>query len=350
MNVSPTVSTRPNEGDGPTVSIVVPCYNVAAYLSECLNSIAGQSYPTLQIITVDDGSTDETVPMLQGRCAVDSRILLVEQKNAGAGAARNTGLRHAQGDYVLFIDSDDYLAPDAIEILVREAERTRADITMGARVKFNSKGSTVSPQHTFAEYRAGVTAAEFTAVFAVIAIHGKLFRRSFLEKHHLAFQETLGQEDFAFSYMAYGKARSITVLPDRVYYYRKREGGDASLTQSRLRKSTLLGRFVQIESTLALAYTANGKKATPHRRPFNTEFGKRLMRHISKLRRAPDDPVTAEALDMIATFSYPYRLEIEKHCSPPVFAVYKAIWKRDLQKVRAALRRLSAAPPPGTAT
>lgn len=326
----------------PTVSIIVPCYDVGQYIDECLESIVRQSHERLEILAVDDGSGDDTVPRLRRWAAADPRVVVIEQRNAGAGAARNRGIANARGDYLLFLDSDDYLAPDALGKLVAEAEKTDADITMGARVKFNSRVSYVSPTHTFEQYRPGVTAAEFPAVFAVIAIHGKLFRASFVHKYHLAFQETLGQEDFAFSYIAYHRARRITVLPDTVYHYRKRGGGGASLTQSRLRHPTLVGRFVQIETTLALAYGTDGTRTTPHRRPFNTEFGKRLMRHIVKLRRAPDDDVTAEALDMIATFSYPYRREIERYCAEGVVAVYKAVWKRDLEKVRTAVKRLAA--------
>lgn len=329
----------------PAVSIIVPCYNVAKYIDECVASAVGQSYDRLEIICVDDGSSDDTVPKLKRWSAEDPRVVVVEQRNAGAGAARNRGIAQANGDYVLFIDSDDYIAHDAVEKLVTEAERTRADITMGARVKFNARGGHVNPTHTFEQYRPATTAAEFPAVFAVIAIHGKLFRASFLHKHHLAFPETLGQEDFSFSYIAYRQARRITVIPDSVYYYRKRGGGGDSLTQSRLKKPTLIGRFVQIETTLALVYGPDGKRTTPHRRPFSTEFGKRLMRHIIKFRRAPDDASTHEALDMIAAFSYPYRDEIAKNCPEKVVAVYKAVWKRDLAKVRAALRRLSAPPP-----
>lgn len=327
----------------PSVSIIVPCFNVAPYLDECLDSATGQTYDNLEIIAVDDGSTDDTVPMLQARAAADSRVVLLEQQNAGAGAARNTGIYHATGDYILFIDADDFLERTAIEKLVREAEATRADITIGARYKFNSNGGLIDPARTFAEYRPAITAADFTKVFGVIAIHGKLFRASFLHRHRLRFQETVGQEDFSFAYVTYRQARRITVLPDVVYHYRLRENGDPSLTQSRLKKRVLLGRFVQIETTLSLAYGQDGKRTTPHRRPFRTEFGKRLMRHIWKLRRAPDNPDTAEALEMIATFSYPYRREIEKHCSPVIFDVYEAVWKRDLGKVRAELWKLAAA-------
>lgn len=327
----------------PTVSIIVPCYNVDRYVDECIESVVRQPYERLEILAVDDGSRDDTVPKLRRWAEADPRVVVIEQPNAGAGAARNRGIARARGDYLLFLDADDYLAQGAVGKLVAEAEKTRADITMGARVKFNARTSHVSPTHTFEQYRPGVTAAEFPAVFAVIAIHGKLFRASFVHKYHLAFQETLGQEDFAFSYIAYHRARRITVIPDAVYHYRKRGGSGDSLTQSRLKIPTLVGRFVQIETTLALAYGVDGKRTTPHRRPFRTEFGKRLMRHVVKLRRAPDDATTAEALDMIATFSYPYRREIERYCPEDVFAVYKAVWRRDLPKVRAALKQLAAA-------
>jgi len=288
---------------------------------------------------VNDGSTDNTLSILQKYAAEDPRIQIVSQQNAGLGAARNAGFAHATGEYISFVDSDDYLAPGAIALLTEEAVKTNADITMGARVKFNSKGSHISPAHTFAKYRPATTAREFTGVFGVIAVHGKLFKAAFLHKHHLTFQEVRAQEDSGFSYIAYRQARRITVIPDPVYYYRKRDGGEASITQSRLRRASLLGRFAQIETTISLAKDREGNLTTSHKNPYGLEFGKRLMRHIVKFQHAADDPITREALDMIATFSHPYRHEIAKHCDEVTLDVYRTIWARDLPNLKKALKR-----------
>ena len=110
-----------------TISVIVPVYNVAAYLPQCLKSILNQDYEDLQVLLIDDGSTDDSGAICDQFSAQDSRIQVIHQKNGGAAAAKNAGLRAATGKYLSFVDSDDYLEPGVYGFLVKTLEETRAD-------------------------------------------------------------------------------------------------------------------------------------------------------------------------------------------------------------------------------
>ena len=99
------------------ISVILPVYNAEEYLEECLESIANQSFKDIEIICVNDGSTDASLDVLEKRQKHDSRISIITRENKGAGAARNVGLEHASGDYIYFMDSDDYLELTAFEEL-----------------------------------------------------------------------------------------------------------------------------------------------------------------------------------------------------------------------------------------
>lgn len=114
----------------PLISVIVPIYQVRPWLEKCLDSIVRQSYPHLEIILVDDGSTDGCSAVCDEWAEKDSRILVIHQENAGLSAARNIGLRHARGAYISFIDSDDYIHPDMIRRLVETAEAEKAGIVV----------------------------------------------------------------------------------------------------------------------------------------------------------------------------------------------------------------------------
>ncbi|CAM3368526.1 glycosyltransferase family 2 protein [Helicobacter labetoulli] len=129
--------------DKALVSIIIPFYNTAAYLPECLDSILAQSYKRLEIILVDDGSNDESTSIAQRYVDQDSRICLIRQDNMGAGAARNKGLESARGKYVLFFDSDDYMNENAIYKLVERAEDTQAQIVIARSKEYRLQDTTL---------------------------------------------------------------------------------------------------------------------------------------------------------------------------------------------------------------
>ena len=114
------------------VSVIVPIYNVERFLERCFDSIFHQTYKNFEIIAIDDGSTDDSPTLLDQFAQSDSRIKAVHQKNSGVAAARNNGLRMAQGEYILFVDSDDTISPLGMERLVKKAIASDLDIAYGA--------------------------------------------------------------------------------------------------------------------------------------------------------------------------------------------------------------------------
>lgn len=124
-----------------TVSIIVPVYNTEKYLRRCVDSVISQSYSELDIILVDDGSTDNSAEMCDKYAQEDSRIRVIHKQNAGLGMARNSGLDAANGDYVAFIDSDDWIELDHIENLVREITETEADLAIGTLRESDGEGN-----------------------------------------------------------------------------------------------------------------------------------------------------------------------------------------------------------------
>lgn len=321
----------------PLLTIVIPCYNVASYIEECLKSVLEQTYTNIQILTVNDGSTDDTLEYLKNYAQHDKRIEIIDQANTGLGAARNAALLYIKGDYITFLDSDDYLAKDAVEKLLNEAIKTNADITIGARVKFNSKNSFISPKALFAKKQEGY-AHKFTAVYGLVAVHGKLFESGFFFKNKLKFQELRAQEDCAFTYLAYFKASKIAVIKEPAYYYRKREPGQPSITQSRLKETSLLGRFAQIEATIAMSRTGSGDKIYPRINIYQLEFGSRLMRHIMAFSKARNNNENLNSLQMIADYSEAYKANILKECNKRVKSIYEAVWTRDIENVKYAVK------------
>lgn len=121
------------------LSVIVPVYKVEPYLHRCVDSIRNQTYKHLQIILVDDGSPDRSGEICDEYAEMDARIIAVHQKNGGASATRNKGLQYAEGDYVAFVDSDDWIAPTMYETLVRMIERYDLDMARCGITEINSK-------------------------------------------------------------------------------------------------------------------------------------------------------------------------------------------------------------------
>lgn len=116
----------------PCVSVVVPVYNVEAYLEKCVRSILSQTYPDLEVILVDDGSTDPSGALCEDLARTDPRVRVIHQENQGLGGARNTGIEAARGEWLLFVDSDDWLEPDLLARELEAARRTGADLVVPA--------------------------------------------------------------------------------------------------------------------------------------------------------------------------------------------------------------------------
>lgn len=124
----------------PKISIVIPAYNAANYLRESLGSVLAQTYQNLEIILVNDGSEDDTLTIARELAGKDSRIVVLDKENEGVSVGRNAGLDAARGEFILFVDADDYLEPDMVELLYRNIQAEKADVSIcGASIVENGK-------------------------------------------------------------------------------------------------------------------------------------------------------------------------------------------------------------------
>ncbi|GAA2549013.1 hypothetical protein GCM10010435_18400 [Winogradskya consettensis] len=229
----------------PVLSIVVPVYNVAPYLGECLESLAGQYRDALEVIMVDDGSTDDSAAIAERFVEKDSRFRLIRKENGGLGAARNTGVGHATGEYLMFVDSDDVLAPYAAELLVASLEKTGSDFSCGNVLRLNTRGLHQSPMHrgAFAGTFLRTHVSRRPVLLGDRTAWNKVFRRSFYDTHELAFPEGVLYEDALVTVPAHVLATAVDVLETPVYYWREREGPDKSITQRREELPAFLDRL-----------------------------------------------------------------------------------------------------------
>ena len=203
------------------VSIIIPVYNLQGYLEECLESVLHQTYKSLQIILVDDGSTDSSLNICNCYAGKDCRILVEHQDNQGVSAARNLGLKKATGEYVFFIDGDDTIAPNYIESYLDKAKETCADIVIGGFTKTEQEHTnTVTPKPGIYNTKDffSLLCKEGTQIYGYVWC--KLFRFQLIKENAIFFNEKMNsQEDLDFMLSVYGKARKICCFDHCGYFY-----------------------------------------------------------------------------------------------------------------------------------
>ncbi len=217
------------------VSVIVPVYNQEKYIERCIDSILAQSLQEIEVILVDDGSTDATADILSHYEQKDERITVLHQQNQYAGVARNHGLQIAKGEYVIFWDSDDYFAVDALEVLYYEIQRWDADICVGDAVKMDlHRGS--EEEKVFLHWDRIPEKRPFNIHdipqyifnFAKNYPWNRLYKRSFLVENNLQFSKLKQSNDVFFVMKAFVLADKITVTDKIIVYYQFRNAGSLS--------------------------------------------------------------------------------------------------------------------------
>jgi glycosyltransferase involved in cell wall biosynthesis len=235
----------------PLVTVIIPVYNTDKYLSKCINSVIDQTYSNLRIIIVNDGSTDNSSSIIDNFANIDNRIKVFSKENGGASSARNLGLENIEGDYVTFIDSDDWWELNAVEDLVSEAEISNCDLVM--------------PQKFVKVYQSGVKKVENifdisdisndTLEFVNIIMIGKgrawrvssvLYKTCIINKYNIRFPNGYTAEDFVFNIEFLKKANRIGFLKISTLNVNKREGSVTSSYRSDLPELALyIDRIVE---------------------------------------------------------------------------------------------------------
>ncbi len=202
----------------PMLSIIVPVYNTAEYLSECIESILMQTYPHFELILINDGSSDNSGELCEAYAQKDSRIHVLHQQNLGVSSARNVGLDHAKGDYIGFIDSDDWVEPHFYETLLHKIQALGADVVQCGYYKYNAKGKS----KTVGYEKLLVTPEEISASFIQGGnVWTKLFSASLIGDTRFDVNITRG-EDGLFDYQVLMNAEKFAIIPDPLYHYRWR--------------------------------------------------------------------------------------------------------------------------------
>ena len=200
------------------MSVVIPVYNVEAFLTQCIESIIYQSHKNLEIIIVDDGSPDNSAKIYEKYAKSDKRIKVIKQKNGGLSKARNTGLAAATGDYVHFIDSDDYINCDYYEKMLAAAKATDADIAAGGVVSQNGERFAVSYKNQLV-LSGLVEKFRITGALVNCTVWRHIYRRKFLEKNNLKFADGRIFEDLLFMPETIMRANRVVTVPGAYYQY-----------------------------------------------------------------------------------------------------------------------------------
>lgn len=201
------------------ISVIVPVYNVEKYLTQCVESILSQDHSNLEVILIDDGSTDRSGEICDQFAARDSRVQVIHQKNAGAAAAKNAGLRIASGTYLSFVDSDDYLEPNAYGFMLKTLLDSRADAVEGSfrEVYRNREVPQIVPDGVLEGYD---YLLRFPKDFTCALLWNKLYRRELFAG--VFFEEGHKIDDEYFTYQGFLQPRRVIRSSRIIYNYRKR--------------------------------------------------------------------------------------------------------------------------------
>ncbi len=211
---------------GVKISVIIPVYNVQDYLDKCLDSIINQTYKNLEIIIVNDCTPDNSQEIIDRYVENDSRIVFVmHEKNKGLGGARNTGIESATGDYISFVDSDDYLALNAFELVINKIEDCpNIDIIKFGRIEdYGYKKVKLSPKLSKEYYKDGwgfIREALYEKKYRV-SVCDNIYSVSFLRENNIRFEERLLYEDAYFSFKSQILSSKLLILDEYLYFYKK---------------------------------------------------------------------------------------------------------------------------------
>lgn len=219
------------------ISIIIPVYNTERYLRQCMDSVCGQTYLDLEIIAVNDGSPDNSAAILEEYQTRDSRIRVIHQKNTGLSGARNAGLAIARGEYIVFLDSDDWMDIDTCEKAVAFGEETHADIVMWSFLReYGTCAKITNILGTEPRvFRAGQAEHLYRRIVGPVGEElqrpqqidrlstawGKLYRRDIIADTMFVDTKIIGTEDCLFNVQVFSRAETVAYLPDAMNHYRK---------------------------------------------------------------------------------------------------------------------------------
>ena len=235
----------------PLVSIIIPVYNVEQYLEECIESACNQTLKDIEIICVDDGSTDRSREIITSYVERDSRVCLIDSRHGGASSARNLGIEHARGKYIQFLDSDDYIAPTMSSTMYSIMSTYNVDVVMCGITVFYEEGQEYRDKEEIERYykkeKEGLYTIDITSIsYALASVCVKMIKKSVLDTYNIRFLENRTYEDNYFTLAYLTVVDSIYFLKEALYYRRLR---NESITDLSLRgySDSRIDLFYQLE-------------------------------------------------------------------------------------------------------
>ncbi len=204
----------------PKVSVIIPCFNSENFVNKAIQSCLDQSLKNIEIILIDDGSSDQTLSILKQYQALDKRVKVIKHnQNIGLGAARNTGIKAAQGEFIFFLDSDDYIHLNALEVLYSKAKQENLDILQAQYIRHENKSKTLLPEN-LQHFTKPISGIEYfhQGVFIEPKACGKLWHKDFLKRHKLFFDKGY-YEDMAMVLQAFSIAKRVNNSLFAAYHY-----------------------------------------------------------------------------------------------------------------------------------
>ncbi|WP_080146745.1 glycosyltransferase family 2 protein [Marinilactibacillus piezotolerans] len=294
----------------PLVSIIVPTYNVERYVEECLDSILNQTYSNLEIIVIDDGSTDATPYLLE---PYRSKLSLTLNKtNQGQGAVRNQGIKAASGEYILFVDSDDWIEPKTVSSLVQKAIQTEADLVRFNGQSFFEGGTAISEEGKY----------DFSAVLSPDQIYSNeeslvknqkaysaspclyLVRKDLLEEHRILFPEGILHEDEYFTTQVFLHTKRMCYV-DQAYYHRRYRVASTMTEQTPLHKKRSFESYLKVFKLLENEYQSD--QYTEKQKNF---LKRQLLSIYNGLQQSKVEPELKKELQKLKTISLKDKLRI----------------------------------------
>lgn len=253
----------------PKLSIIVPIYNTSAFLPSCMDSILSQPYIDLEVIAVNDGSTDDSLEIIKHYADKDSRIRYFSQKNSGLSEARNAGIKAALGDYILFVDSDDWILPNTIAHYLERIAESHTDVVVGivniayenGRIGVWQYAPKLHENHPIISGEEYLDLIMSYGCFTPMA-YNYFCRREWLLKEKIFFEPGIIHEDELWTPLLLMKAKSITFGSVPHYAYRRRTSG--SITSSTT-AFTRLQSLIKIVDILSTTYSTLPIKSVSHR-------------------------------------------------------------------------------------
>ncbi|EWM58935.1 glycosyltransferase [Streptococcus thermophilus] len=217
----------------PLISIIVPTYNVEKYIRTCIESILDQTYRNIEVIIVNDGSTDQSLAVISDLICSHHNIKVINQKNQGLSVARNTGIDAATGKYIAFVDADDKIKPDFVSSLYQIADKTGADIVRGSFRDFNGnipKGWV--PDFNVPTNCGTIVLDQFLSSNIACVVVSSIYRLDFINSNHIRFTPGIIFEDIDFTARAYMLAKLVATSPETDYAYRINRPGSILTTNN----------------------------------------------------------------------------------------------------------------------